>query len=79
MTMLRLVENSHEPDDLMAASFIAIGESILQGKIDIEQAIVIAVADGGVTYTAFGNVKLAEGIGLLELASRKIERDLLGS
>jgi hypothetical protein len=64
-------------DDLMAASFIALGESILAGKIKIEQAIVVAVIDGGVTYTPIGHVSIVEGIGLLELASRKIERDAI--
>jgi hypothetical protein len=64
-------------DQLMASSFIALGESILSGKISIEQAIVVAVVDGAITYTPFGRVTLAEGIGILELASRKIERDML--
>jgi hypothetical protein len=63
-------------DELMAASFISLGESILAGKISIEQAIIVAVVDGGVTYTPFGHVTLVEGVGLLELASRKIERDM---
>lgn len=80
---LRIVASDGEPtpspdsDQLMAASFIALGESILQGKISVEQAVVVAVVDGGVTYTPFGHVTLVEGIGLLELASRKIERDSL--
>jgi len=74
--ILRLVTNS-EPDheQMMAAHFFALGESILQGQIDMDQAIVVAVVDGAVTYTPIGHVTLAEGIGLLELASRKIERD----
>lgn len=82
MSELRLVTNGGQqlvPTDqqLMAASFIGLGESILQGKISVEQAIVVAVIDGGVTYTPFGHVTLVEGVGLLELASRKIERDML--
>jgi hypothetical protein len=64
-------------DQLIAGSFIALGEQIAVGQISIEQAILVAVIDGGVTYTPFGHVTLAEGIGLLELASRKIERDAL--
>jgi hypothetical protein len=64
-------------DEMMAASFIALGESILAGKLSVEQAIVVAVVDGAVTYTAFGHVTLVEGVGLLELASRKVERDML--
>lgn len=64
-------------DDIMAASFLAIGESILAGKLNMEQAIVVAVIDGSVTYTPIGHVSIVEGIGLLEMASRKIERDAL--
>lgn len=82
MTDLRLATVNGAPtgslaDELMAASFVALGESILQGKISIEQAILVAVVDGGVTYTPFGHVTLVEGVGLLELASRKIERDAI--
>ena len=62
-------------DQLMAASFIALGESIIAGKIKLEQALLVAVVDGSVTYTPFGHVSIVEGVGLLELASRKIERD----
>lgn len=79
---LRLIVTDGEqivPDNeqLMAASFIALGESILKGAIKIEQAIVIAVIDGGTTYTPIGQINLVEATGLLELASRKIERDML--
>lgn len=77
---LRIVgsnEPQGTPDQLMAASFIALGESILAGKLSVEQAIVVAVVDGGVTYTPMGHVTIVEGIGLLEMASRKIERDAL--
>jgi hypothetical protein len=79
---LRLIASNGEQtapldDQLMAASFIALGEQIEAGQISIGQAILVAVVDGGVTYTPFGHVTLAEGIGLLELASRKIERDAL--
>lgn len=79
---LRLAAVNGEPldrygGDLMAASFIALGESILAGKITIEQAILVAIIDGGVTYTPFGHVTLGEATGYLELASRKIERDML--
>jgi hypothetical protein len=79
---LRLISSEGEQtapldDQMMAASFIALGESIMSGKISISQAIVVAVVDGCVTYTPFGHVALAEGVGLLELASRKIERDMM--
>lgn len=79
---LRLIVSDGEqlvPDSeqLMAASFIALGESIIAGTLKIEQALVVAVVDGAVTYTPFGHVTLVEGIGILELASRKIERDML--
>lgn len=83
MTDLRLASINGEPtigigrDDLMATSFIALGESILEGKLSVEQAIVVAVVDGCVTYTPLGHVTLVEGVGLLELASRKIERDMM--
>jgi hypothetical protein len=82
MTDLRLIVSEGQQvapmdDQLMAASFIALGESILAGKLSVEQAIVVAVVDGAITYTPFGRVTIAEGIGLLELASRKIERDAL--
>lgn len=82
VTNLRLAAVNGAPtaalaDDLMAASFIALGESILAGKISIEQAIVVAIIDGSLTYTPFGHVTLVEGVGMMELASRKIERDML--
>lgn len=76
--MLRLVTKDESAAELMASSFIALGEAILRGELNVEQAIVVAVVDGGVTYTPLGHVPLAEGIGLLELASRKIERDARG-
>jgi hypothetical protein len=84
VSKLRLIVSDGEqlvPDSeqLMAASFIALGEAIIAGKLAIEQALVVAVVDGGVTYTPFGHVTLVEGIGILELASRKIERDMLNS
>lgn len=85
MTDLRLASINGEPiievgpiathEEMIAASFIGIGESVLSGKLAIEQAIVVAVIDGMLTYTPIGSVTVVEGIGLLELASRKIERD----
>lgn len=71
MTDLRLASINGEPtipigidrDDLMAASFIALGESIVAGKLSIEQAVLVAVVDGCVTYTPFGHVTLVEASG----------------
>lgn len=87
MTDLRLAAVNGEPivsigplathDELMAASFITLGEAIIAGKISIEKAVLVAFVDDGLTYQPFGPVTIVEGVGMLELASRKIERDKL--
>lgn len=76
---LRLVVGGETPErkDDIAASFVALGELQLQGKLNVEQAIVVAVIDGAVTYAPVGTVTLVEAVGLLELASRKVERDMM--
>jgi hypothetical protein len=59
------------------ASFVAIADAIENGEIAMEQAVLVAVVDGAVTYAPIGTVTLVEATGLLELASRKIERDMM--
>lgn len=83
MTELRLAVVNGEPTmhvslDPIADQFIALGEAICAGKIAVEKAVIVAEVDGAITYTPVGHVTIVEGIGMLEMASRKIERDALG-
>lgn len=82
MTELRLAAIDGEATiavglDPIAASAHALGDAIEAGKIAVEKCILVAIVDGMVTYTAWGGVTLVEATGLLELASRRIERDML--
>lgn len=82
MTELRLASINGEQtipigDDPVAAWARALADTLEQGKIAVEKAILVAIVDGAVTYTAVGGVSVMEATGLLELASRRIERDAL--
>lgn len=74
--MLRLVtpDEYQHPHDRMAAQVRELAAIIESGRV--EHAIVVGVIDGSVSYAPIGTVTLVEATGLLELASRKIERDL---
>jgi hypothetical protein len=79
---LRLVVNEGKPTippgfNEIVASLIAVADDIESGKIEMEHAVLVAVVDGAVTYAPIGTVTLVEATGLLELASRKIERDMM--
>jgi hypothetical protein len=55
----------------------ALVETLERGEVVVEKCILVAMVDGDVTYTAAGSVSIMEATGLLELASRRIERDAL--
>ena len=82
MTDLRLVSIDGEstlPVDLsdVATSARAFADQIDAGKINVERLIVVGIVNGVVTYTAWGKTPtVLEATGLLELASRRIERDV---
>lgn len=79
---LRLVSIDGErtiPVDLsdIADAARSFADQVDAGKLDIERCIVIGIVNGSVTYTAWGKTpSILEATGLLELASRKIERDV---
>lgn len=82
MTDLRLAAVNGEPTipigaDPVTAWARALAESLEEGKIVIEKCILVAIVDGAVTYAAAGGVTVMDATGLLELASRRIERDNL--
>lgn len=80
MTSLRLIvsDGTEQPDiNPFVASFVGIADQIESGDLAMDQAILVAVVDGAVTYAPIGTVTLVEAVGLLELASRKVERDML--
>ena len=55
----------------------ALADTLEEGTVAIEKCILVAIVDGAVTYTAAGGVSIVEATGLLELASRRIERDAM--
>jgi hypothetical protein len=74
--MLRLVTDGFEtPEKQMAASVRALAD-LIEGGLDVQHGVIVAVVDGAVSYAPLGNISLVEATGLLELVSRKIERDL---
>jgi hypothetical protein len=81
VTDLRLVTIDGEstiPVDLsdIATSARAFADQVDAGKLNIDRLLIIGILDGAVTYTAWGTTPtVLEATGLLELASRKIERD----
>lgn len=82
MTELRLASINGEPTipigfDPVIAWGRALADSLERGEIVIEKAVLVAIVDGAVTYTACGGVTVMEATGLLELCSRRIERDAL--
>lgn len=82
MTELRLAAVDGEPTievgfDPVVAWGRALADSLERGDVVIEKAILVAMVDGAVTYTACGGVTIMEATGLLELASRRIERDAM--
>lgn len=82
MTDLRLASINGEQTltigmDPVAAWAHALGDSIEAGKIVVEKCILVAIVDGAVTYTSVGPINVVEATGLLELCSRRIERDAM--
>lgn len=82
MTELRLAAVNGQPTipvgvDPVVAWARALADSLEQGTVVVEKCILVAMVDGAVTYTAAGGVTIMEATGLLELASRRIERDAL--
>jgi hypothetical protein len=76
--MLRLVTEQHEtPQQTMAAQVRELANLIESGKIELRHGVITAVVDGAVSYAPIGAISLIETVGLLELASRKVERDML--
>jgi hypothetical protein len=56
----------------------AFADAVDAGKIQVERLLLIGIVEGAVSYTAWGQApSVLEATGLLELASRKIERDVL--
>lgn len=69
---LRLVSES-EPSSDIAAAARGFADAIDAGKINVGRAILIAVIDGKMEFTCFGeSPSISEGIGYLELAKAKI-------
>jgi hypothetical protein len=55
----------------------AFADAVENGEITVERCIVVAIVNGGLDYSAWGQTPtLIEATGLLELASRKIEREV---
>lgn len=82
MTELRLASIDGEPTiaigcDPVAAWAHGLGDAIEAGNLTVEKAILVAIVDGAVTYTSVGALTVMEATGLLELCSRRIERDVL--
>lgn len=74
--MLRLVTDDYDaPADQMAAQVRALAD-LIEGGLDVSSGIIVGVVDGKVSYAPLGDISLIEATGLLELVSRKIERDL---
>jgi hypothetical protein len=75
--MLRLVTDEYSnPAQQMAASVRALAD-LIEGGLDVEHGVIVAVVDGAVSYAPLGEISLVEATGLLALASRKVERDLM--
>jgi hypothetical protein len=75
--MLRLVTETYAtPHEQIAASIHALGD-LIAGGLDVQHGVIVAVVDGAVSYAPLGEISLVEATGLLALASRKVERDLL--
>lgn len=75
--MLRLVtDDDHQaPSDQMAAALRATAD-LIEGGLDVRHGLIVGVVNGAVSYAPLGEITLVEATGLLELASRKLERDL---
>jgi hypothetical protein len=50
---------------------------LIDGGLKVDHGLIVAVVDGAVDYAPLGQVTLIEAVGLLELGSRKVERDML--
>lgn len=73
--MLQLVGDDFlSVEQRMIADTEALASLIKSGRLS--QGMIVAVVDGAVTYAPLGVVTLIEATGMLELASRKVERDL---
>lgn len=62
--------------DPVAQKLAEIAYAIQQGERSIEKAIIVIKERGRVDYEVGGTVTVAEGIGLLVMASRAMERDV---
>jgi hypothetical protein len=83
MTELRLAALDGNPTaevdldaDPVAQKFAEIAYAIQQGERSIEKAIIVLKEHGRVDWEVAGTITCAEGIGLLVIASRQIERDV---
>lgn len=59
----------------MAAQVRALADMIENG-LDFTHGMIVGVVNGSVSYAPLGTITLIEATGLMELANRKIERDL---
>jgi hypothetical protein len=60
----------------IAAAARGFADAVEAGSIDVDRCIIVAIVDGALDYSAWGNPPcIVEAIGMLEMASRKIERD----
>lgn len=76
--MLKLVTGDFQtPTEQIAASVRSLAD-LIEGGLRVEHGLVVAVVDGSVSYAPLGTISLMEATGLLQLASRKVERDLRG-
>lgn len=83
MSELRLAAVNGSPTEALdfneiAESFEAIGGLVRSGEMAVERALVVALVEGRVTYSPIGHITLLEATGLLQLASRALERDKRG-
>lgn len=65
-------------DDPIIADLNCLIEEIRSGAENVQKGVVALQVDGRVWYYALGKITVVESIGLLQMASRKVERDVRG-